>query len=477
MRAIQNPRSVRTVLDLARPYLYRRQGRYILRVRPMGSKRTCSISLKTTHRQTALATASHLLRTLRAFHLDKPDATWDYLRGHLKELAEGILASPCVWDQLGPTGRIYADVREDLEEIAVTEPLSVAQAKATEVSRRMMTAGEWRALGELGPIMDIIEELSPPDSIKPAPQTLEASSPVVSGPVITFATLSAYYMEERGGDLKESSMRSVRTCCDILSKALGDMDMATHTRADLVAIRETLKEGRKATTVNKFMTQLSTVLTWAVDNGHIKQAFCKKLQILKGADSGRIAFEGAQVEALVAHANSLPADSWHRWALTLGAITGARVGEINQLEATDFTEVDGVLVMDINDNDGKSLKNKFSARKVPLVEAYGIDLGALKEFIAAADGRLFTHIAPAFTMALNQRIREVLEIETKVGQSFHSLRHHLAGALKAAEVPLGTAQEILGHSSGSITFDLYGAGRAVQVDRMAEALKVALSVS
>lgn len=65
-----------------------------------------------------------------------------------------------------------------------------------------------------------------------------------------------------------------------------------------------------------------------------------------------------------------------------------------------------------------------------------------------------------FTMLLNQLIRDVLGTEAGTGQSFHSLHHHLGGALKRKAVPLGIAQEILGHSSGSITFDLYGsAGR------------------
>jgi hypothetical protein len=48
--------------------------------------------------------------------------------------------------------------------------------------------------------------------------------------------------------------------------------------------------------------------------------------------------------------------------------------------------------------------------------------------------------------------------------------------MKAAEVPVGTAESILGHSSGSISYDLYGAGSAVEVGRMAEALIKSLRV-
>jgi integrase len=475
MTSFEKPQSVRQLLDLACPYLYRREGRYTLRVRPKGSKSTCSISLKTTHRQTALAIAAHLLSTFRAFHLDRPELTWPDLKVNLQDIAEGVLKTRSVWDQIGSSGRIYADIRSDLNEIARTEPLNVDQARTVNFGRRIMAAAEARTLeGDLEPIIGIIEELGR-EVITPFPNSLplsaSESSPVaITTQSVTFESLSASYMEERKEDVQASTMRSMKTCCETLSAALGDLDMRTHTRADLVAVREKLKEGRKPRTVNKIITQLTTVLTWATDNGHIPQAFAKRLQIQKGAESGRIPFSQDQVVALMTHANSLPVDSWHRWALSLGVITGARIGEIQQLTTEDFSEVDGVWVMDINVNDDKTIKNKFSVRKVPLVEAHGMDLEAFKGFVERADGRLFTHTAPAFTGALNQRIREVLKIETKAGLSFHSLRHHLAGAMKAAEVPLGTAQEILGHSSGSITFDLYGSGRAVQVHRMAEAL-------
>lgn len=473
LNTIPRDQTVRTLLDLACPYLYRREGRYTLRVRPMGSKASLTLSLKTTHRQTALATAAHLLKTLRAFHLDKPDASWDELKANLRDIAESVLQTRTVWDELGGPKRIYTDVLADLNEIAATEPLSVPQTKAVDYGRRLMSAGERRTEGFLGPIRGLIEEL---DSVGPLSDAAPTSTPQ-AGPVITFEALAALYMDERREDLKESSMRSVKTCCETLSIVLGDKDMATHSRADLIAAREALKVGRKAVTVNKIVTQLTTILSWAVDNGHIKQAFCKKLQIVKGTESERTAFTRDQVQALIAHANSLPVTSWHRWALTLGGITGARVGEIHQITTSDLVELGGVLVMDINDKGDKTLKNKFSARKVPLVDVFGVDPEALKAYATAANGRLFLHTGPAFTAALNQRIREVLSIETKTGQSFHSLRHHLAGSLKAAEVPLGTAQEILGHSSGSITFDLYGAGSAVQVDRLAEALRTALADS
>ncbi|AZE48434.1 putative integrase [Pseudomonas chlororaphis] len=64
----------------------------------MGSKQTCTLSLKTTQRQSAVTTARHLLTTLRAFHLDNPQATWEQLKERLKDIAEGVLQTRAVWD-------------------------------------------------------------------------------------------------------------------------------------------------------------------------------------------------------------------------------------------------------------------------------------------------------------------------------------------------------------------------------------------
>jgi len=149
----KSPQSVRTLLDLACPYLYRRQGRYALRVRPMGSKKSCTLSLKTTHRQTALTIAKHLLGTLRAFHLDQPNATWPELKENLLDIATSVLKKRSVWDELGDSRLIFRDVRKDLNEIASAAPLSTEQARTVSFGKRITTAGERRDEGNLAPIM------------------------------------------------------------------------------------------------------------------------------------------------------------------------------------------------------------------------------------------------------------------------------------------------------------------------------------
>ena len=134
-------------------------------------------------------------------------------------------------------------------------------------------------------------------------------------------------------------------------------------------------------------------------------------------------------------------------------------------------------VIDISRNDGKTVKIKNALRIIPLTDgAYRFDLQGFVEFVDKADSRLFALGAGQFSNVLNGALRDVLSLKADRTQTFHSLRHSLAGALKAAEVPVGTAESILGHASGSISYDLYGAGSAVEVGRMAEALMDALGV-
>jgi integrase len=363
-----------------------------------------------------------LLRSLAAFHIEAPQATWSDLRAHLQAVAE---------DCLGPMRD-----REAYDMI-------------------------YGGLGDYLPV---------PARSAQSVRTREASKPV------TFEFLADLYKTEQQGNVQPSTLKEIATSCRVIAGALGELDLKTHTRADMVALKETLMKTRKGSTVNKLLNRLSVVMDWAVNNDYLTKSFDKGLKLTKGAESSREAFTPTQVDTIMRQANSLPADSWHRWVFSLGAVTGARIGEIYQLTKDDIKQVGDVWVIDINDDNGKTLKNKHSARIVPLTNgAYGFDLAAFLSFVdASGSHRLFTAKEHWFNKPLNEMLRGFLKLESGGNLSFHSLRHSMAGSMKAAEVPLGIAQSVLGHSSGSITFDLYGAGRTAQTTRMAEALRDAL---
>lgn len=80
---------------LGRPWHYRRNGRYYLRLRPRGSYRqSVTISLRTSERPAAMSLSQEILQALSTFHLDNPEATWEELRERLLDRRGCLEPSP-----------------------------------------------------------------------------------------------------------------------------------------------------------------------------------------------------------------------------------------------------------------------------------------------------------------------------------------------------------------------------------------------
>lgn len=459
---------------LAKPYHYRRSGRYYLRLRPQGTaKGFYTLSLRTTDKATAMTISHDILKTLKAYHFDKPEATWDELRERLIDIAESCLTMAHGDSSLVAYEMINDEHHEALREASAKLPLSVNQQRAVGKALEIIEASQDRLKGRPGKLVEIVQDLKGESCSTPV--ALSPSLSVLPIQPLTFKTLSGLYMEERKDNIQASTMRDVKSSCEAIGAILGDLDMKTHTRDDMKNLRAKLLEDRKPSTVKKILTRLSTVMDWAVNNDYISKALTDGLKPTKGTDSAREAFSQDQVRALMAHAKTLPLDSWQRWALSVGVIAGTRIEELRQLTKADVKQVSDVWVIDINRNDGKTAKTKNALRVVPLTDgAYGFDLQAFREFVEKADSQLFKLGAGQFSAVLNGALRDVLSLNADRTQTFHSLRHSLAGALKAVATQVEINEAILGHASGSISNDLYGAGASVQVGRMAEALKTAL---
>jgi len=422
----------RPTTRLARPYHYRRNGIYYMRLRATGSTTEfASASLKTNKRRDALDASEQLAGSVRAFHLANPDASWGKLKEHFRLVSA----------ELFETGR---------------------DGDVTQV---------WGALHDRHSGLEGSSNSSP-KSAKGASVSLS-----VIAPAVTFEALSALYLVDRGQDQKASTLKETKICHGTISAALGELDMRTHSRADLVALRERLADGRLPSTVNKLLVKLSAVLAWAVENGHIPKAYDKKLKLTRGLESNRRAFTQDQVGKLVAYSNTLPETSWKRWLLSLGAITGGRLNEISQLTTNDVSTVaTGIFAIHINEaGEGKSIKNKRSERLVPLTDgAYGFDLGAFLRYVEACRLGGLESLAQicyktAGEWANQQAIPTALGDSFGPGLVFHSMRHSLASLMQAKGVPTAYAQAVMGHSSGTITFDIYGSG--VPVATIAKMLK------
>ena len=457
---------------LAKLYHYRRNGVYYLRLRRTGSTtETVSVSLKTTDRKAAMDASRRLADTIKSFHLDHPDASWNELREHLVWVAEGLLACAHDVHSLRDWGDLYEDVRTNLTEIAATMPLSVDQHEHVAKAREVMSAAQMRLQGDSVPLVRIIRDLEG----RTDPSLKLSQS--VSAPALTFETLSALYLADRAQDQKASTLKETKVCHGTLATSLGGLDLRSHSREDLVALRDRLSDGRMPSTVNKLLVKLSAVLTWAKDNGHLVNTYDKKLKLTKGLESTRKAFTQAQVGKLMDYANKLPETSWKRWLLSLGVITGGRLNEISQLTVGDVQTLEsGITVIHINEaGAGKSIKNKRSERLVPLTDgAYRFDLAAFLRYVEAC--KLSGSVAlaqigykTAGEWANQQAIPAALGDSFTGGLTFHSLRHALASLMQVKGVPTVHAQAVMGHASGTITFDTYGSG--VPVDVIAEMLR------
>ncbi|MNG10323.1 Phage integrase family protein [compost metagenome] len=156
------------------------------------------------------------------------------------------------------------------------------------------------------------------------------------------------------------------------------------------------------------------------------------------------------------------------------------------MTASDIQTLEsGITVIHINESgEGKSIKNKRSDRLVPLTDgAYGFDLAAFLRYVETvssnADQGEPSHSVKlaqigyktAGDWANRQAIPDALGDSYGPGLVFHSLRHSLASLMQVKGVPTTHAQAVMGHASGTVTFDTYGAGVPVEViARMLNAL-------
>lgn len=421
--------------------------------------------------------STEIQKTVRKYHLDNPEANWDELKEYLLDRAEDFAATPTVWEYLDSAGLEYEEDLEKLQRIAVEVPMTIPQSRTLVMTGRLLRAAQDRAMGDHTALLSIIDQL---EKTPEAPlQTQYKVEEEV--PVMTFAELASLYMAEIEANVKPITMRNTRSNCKIISEGLGDINIRTHTRSDLVKLRDALLKARKPASVNQILTHLTSVLAWGVANGHLERSFDKKLKVTKGTESTREALTQDQVKAVMNHTRKMDPMDRLRWALSLGCITGARAGEIRQLRPEDVKEIEGTWFIDINEDSGKDLKNKHSSRLVPLIDgAYGFDLEAFLAFVRSvpSDNTLAGVGYTKFSLNVNGIIREALGLsdDEKRLLTFHSLRHSLASLLKYHGVSAEAAQAILGHSSQTITYDLYGAHAATNVDRLVGALKLAFEI-
>lgn len=154
------------------------------------------------------------------------------------------------------------------------------------------------------------------------------------------------------------------------------------------------------------------------------------------------------------------------WIPLLALFTGARREELCQLKTTDIRKEQGIWVVNIDDAGDNHLKNDNSIRQIPLhpqLEKLGF-LAYHQKLYASRAKMLFPDLTFSkgkqrwgneFGKKYNTYIKN---IKLRVGrEDFHSFRHTLTDALRAAGIPTDIITSITGHKDGRIIAG-YGKG-------------------
>ena len=163
------------------------------------------------------------------------------------------------------------------------------------------------------------------------------------------------------------------------------------------------------------------------------------------------------------------------WIPILGLFTGARIGELCQLETADVEKTDGVDLIHITDQgEGQSVKTAAGRRLVP-VHPELIRLGFL-EYVDAIRKAGSVRLFPALPLNPSKpsnyfsswfaTIRPI-EGGTKL-PDFHSLRHTVRSKLAAADIAEPMIDTLIGHEVKGST------GATTYTHREVESLKAAI---
>ncbi|EEQ1577911.1 site-specific integrase [Escherichia coli] len=493
---------------LAKPQLVRRaNGRYTIRFRLKGQTTPfLSVSTRSTDRRVATMRQRELAATAKAFMLDRPEVSLQELTEHLRSMAEQFLtdASDDYWNGLEVATLV--DEKSNLKELAATQALSLDQQKGIRLALEVLTAAQQRVdTGDTSGLIDIVMNnsrdsgtsnltdysticdsmaiLSNEQGVSTEVFTQERQPEVA---ICSFSELVSSLLAEKVQTLKSSSYKDLSSSLNTVSRFLPE-DMDLMSRSEWLAVRDSMLAAEvRPSTINKLLTKAKMCLDYGLMNGQLEgRNPIERMKLTKDIDSKRRAFTDEELERLLVRVEAEYQFTRHtahttsearRWASLVSVVTGARSAEVCHLTKRDIVTLDnGLVCIDINeDGDGKSVKNKHSVRLVPLTD--GVCGFSLKSFLKwvdtqPADGPLFGMTPSAYSSWFNSRVlTEALGDAENV--SLHSLRHWLATRMKERGVNLVDAQGILGHSSQSITYDLYGKGHAV--GRLAEVLKTAL---
>ncbi len=292
-------------------------------------------------------------------------------------------------------------------------------------------------------------------------------------------TLAEYYKEwekAHAGTVRKSTLNTERVAFRPVLDRIGGERVAKLERRQIIALQEDLSKSYTTTGVNLRITILGTVLRAAILDGIIARNPCEGVKKLKrtepkardtihralSVEEQKAFFEAAQGE-------------WLYELLCLLVQTGCRVGEALALRWPDIDYKRGVIHIrrtvirsKAGQEIGDSTKSRSGMRDIPLTDEIRETLRRQRQkvrdvygsviSIDRTEGLIFLTSRKGVMVDESTVARTVYRIAEKAGMeriSTHCFRDTFATRAIEQGMNPQTLKELLGHSSYSMTMDLY----------------------
>lgn len=251
-----------------------------------------------------------------------------------------------------------------------------------------------------------------------------------------------------------------------------------------------------AGTAQKYLSHVRVLLAWCVEEAYLSNMPGSTIKVIGNKEvKKRPPFTENEIDTLLASplyaghgskrhfaGNTITKDGLY-WGPLIGLLTGMRSGEVMQLTKEDVRRTKaGTRYFDLTalepGSSKKRLKNKSSARKVP-IHKYLVSLGLIEYAHSLPKGaRLLHDITMTSEDDISRQLGKIFTAYLKKigikGKSFHCFRHNMRNMLSTAEAQDSHIMAILGHENQATSFHSYG--DAISVDALANSLnKVKIS--
>lgn len=277
---------------------------------------------------------------------------------------------------------------------------------------------------------------------------------------LTLKTWAEDWIERRasGSDaLAGATITLYRFNAARITKMLGDMPVASITRADLRAAFDRLSEKHAASTVATTRAVVGSIFRAAMVEGIIHSDPTAGMRSPRGRAREKVrALTQEQARSLLAHAAALDPDT--HAALALGLLAGLRSGEILALRSCDIEARALRVEVSVSREDGvKVPKSSAGRRLVPIAAPLrdALDRLGTREFLVWPEVEREGEGIGLLQARLYTAARRACKAVGFEGGP-HALRHTFCSLLVASGTPIAWVTKWAGHADISLTYRRYG---------------------